>query len=149
MLMFRQTPGGIEVLLAHPGGPFYVNRDLGAWTLPKGLIDEGEDPLAAAIREFREETGISAHPPFLELGEVRQKSGKYVVAWAFEGDADAASITSNVTTLEWPRGSGRFHTFPEIDRCAWFTLAEARQRIIPAQGAMLDRLERLVGGRGG
>ena len=144
LLMFRTRPNGLEVLLAHPGGPFYVRRDLGAWTLPKGLVDEGEDALAAAIREFQEETGIVAGPPFIELGEIRQKSGKRVAAWAFEGDADASAITSNTTSIEWPRGSGRFETFPEIDRCAWFGLAEAKRRIIPAQAAFLDRLNDLL-----
>jgi predicted NUDIX family NTP pyrophosphohydrolase len=112
--------------------------------LPKGLVNDGEDPLAAACREFEEETGIAPHPPFLALGEIRQKSGKRVTAWAFEGDADPALATSNTTTIEWPRGSGRTHTFPEIDRCAWFSLAEAGERINAAQAAFLGRLAALL-----
>jgi predicted NUDIX family NTP pyrophosphohydrolase len=140
LLLFRRSGPEIEVFLAHPGGPFWARVDAGAWTLPKGLANEGEDMLAAACREFEEETGIPPHPPYIAIGEVRQKSGKRVTAWAFEGDADASRITSNTTTIEWPRGSGRQHTFPEIDRCAWFTLAEANRRINAAQAPFLSRL---------
>jgi predicted NUDIX family NTP pyrophosphohydrolase len=140
LLLFRRTDGGVEVLLAHPGGPFWAKRDAGAWTVPKGEVDAGETPLVAARREFHEETGFLAEPPFLPLGEVRQKAGKRVVAWACEGDADPRRLVSNTVTLEWPRDSGRTLTFPEIDRCAWFSLDEAAHRINPAQAGFLDRL---------
>jgi len=140
LLLFRRTPAGPQVLLAHPGGPFWANRDAGAWTVPKGEVAGGEDPLEAARREFLEETGFLARPPFLPLGEVRQKSGKRVIAWACEGEADPAAFTSNVVTMEWPRGSGRTITFPEIDRCEWFAIDEAGRRVILAQAAFLERL---------
>jgi predicted NUDIX family NTP pyrophosphohydrolase len=141
LLLFRRTPAGIEVFLAHPGGPFWQQRDAGAWTIPKGNINPGEAPLEAARREFEEETGISPHGPFRELGSVKQKGGKVVHAWACEGNADPDTVTSNSTTMEWPRGSGRVLTFPEVDRCAWFDLQVARDRINPAQRELLDRLE--------
>ena len=144
MLLWRRVPGGIEVFLAHPGGPFWRDRDLGAWTIPKGVLAEGEAPIAAAAREFEEETGIVPVPPFVPLGSVRQKSGKTVHAWAWEGDADAAAATSNTMRTEWPRNSGRFISFPEVDRCAWFAAEAARQRINPAQAAFIDRLEALL-----
>ena len=141
LLLFRCTRGGLEVFLAHPGGPFWETRDLGAWTAPKGLVEKGEDPLVAAIREFEEETGIRPKGPFLPLGSIRQKAGKLVHAWAWEGEADPRQVRSNLMRAEWPRGSGRWLTFPEVDRCAWFDLATARERINPAQVALIDRLE--------
>jgi predicted NUDIX family NTP pyrophosphohydrolase len=141
LLLFRRRGGALEVFLAHPGGPFWARRETGAWTIPKGVVDEGEDLLAAAQREFREETGIVAQPPFLSLGSIRQKAGKTVHAWAWEGDADPSAITSNATRVEWPRGSGTWLTFPEVDRCAWFDLASARSKINPAQSELLRRLE--------
>lgn len=144
MLLYRRTDPGIEVFLAHPGGPFWKNRDEGAWTIPKGLVDAGEEPLDAARREFGEETGITPAPPFLALGSIRQKSGKTVHAWAWEGDADPAAITSNVVRTEWPRASGRFLEFPEVDRCAWFTPDQARIAINPAQAELIDRLRALL-----
>ena len=144
LLLFRRTGGGLEVFLAHPGGPFWARRDAGAWTVPKGLVEAGEDALATAVREFEEETGIRPSPPFLELGEIRQKAGKRVRVWAWEGDADPAQIRSNTFRVEWPRGSGRWATFPEVDRCAWFDLAAARERINPGQAELLDRLERVL-----
>jgi predicted NUDIX family NTP pyrophosphohydrolase len=145
LLLFRRTgEGGVEVFLAHPGGPFWKNKDEGAWTLPKGVVDDGEEPLAAAKREFEEETGIAPRGPFIELGSVRQKAGKTVHAWAWEGDADAATTMSNVMRTEWPRGSGRWLTFPEVDRCAWFAPAAAREKINPAQAPFIDRLEALL-----
>lgn len=140
LLLFRRSAGGVEVFLAHPGGPFWSRRDEGAWTLPKGLVEEGEEPLEAAIREFREETGIAPHGPWLDLGEIRQKAGKRVRAWAWEGDADADAVVSNEGRMEWPRGSGRWITFPEVDRCAWLAPDSARRKINPAQAELIDRL---------
>jgi predicted NUDIX family NTP pyrophosphohydrolase len=144
LLLFRRTGDRLEVFLAHPGGPFWAHRDHGAWTLPKGEVNDGEEPLAAAVREFREETGIDAVAPFLPLGEVRQKGGKRVVAWAWKGDADATRITSNTASMEHPRGSGRVIEFPEIDRCAWFDVEAARRRLNPAQAEFIDRLTALL-----
>lgn len=140
LVLFRRTPSGLEVLLAHPGGPFWVNRDAGAWTIPKGIADDGEDLLDAARREFSEETGIVAPGPFIPLGAIKQKSGKVVHAWGCEGDVDASATTSNSARTEWPRGSGTFVTFPEVDRCAWFDLRTAREKINPAQAELIDRL---------
>ncbi len=140
LLLYRRD-SGLEVFLAHPGGPFWLKRDDGAWTIPKGVAEEGEDILAAARREFEEETGIQPTGPFLSLGSIRQKAGKLVHAWAWEGDADPARITSNTMQTEWPRGSGRVLTFPEVDRCAWFQPQAARRKINPAQAELIDRLE--------
>lgn len=144
LLLFRRSAGTLEVFLAHPGGPFWASRDAGAWTIPKGRVDEGEDLLDAARREFNEETSFTAPGPFISLGSVRQKSGKTVHAWAWEGDADPDRIISNVTHNEWPRGSGNRITFPEVDRCAWFDAATARSKINPAQAELIDRLEALL-----
>ena len=144
LLLFRRSGKALEVFLAHPGGPFWRNKDAGAWTIPKGLVDEGEDLLDGACREFREETGIVPTGPFLPLGDIRQKAGKRVHAWAWEGDADAACTVSNQMRTEWPRGSGRYITFPEVDRCAWFSADEARERINPAQAELIGRLEALL-----
>lgn len=130
----------LEVFLAHPGGPFWRHRDDGAWTIPKGVVGPGEALLDAACREFQEETGIAPRAPLLALGSIRQKAGKTVHAWAWQGDADPAQIVSNETRTEWPRGSGRWLTYPEIDRCEWFDLAEARAKINPAQAELIDRL---------
>jgi predicted NUDIX family NTP pyrophosphohydrolase len=141
LLLFRRVGGGLELFLAHPGGPFWKDRDAGAWTIPKGMVDDGEELIAAAEREFFEETGVRAHGPYLALGSVRQKSGKRVHAWAWEGDADETQVTSNSMRSEWPRGSGRFIVFPEVDRCAWFAPEEARARMNPAQAAFVGRLE--------
>ena len=141
LLLFRRSGGGLEVFLAHPGGPFWKDRDLGAWTVPKGLVEGGEEPLAAAVREFEEETGIRPEGPFLPLGSVRQKAGKLVHAWAWEGEADPGRVGSNTMRAEWPRGSGRWLTFPEVDRCEWFDPSRARQKINPAQAELIDRLE--------
>ncbi len=140
LLLFRRPAGGLELFLAHPGGPFWRARDLGAWTIPKGLVAPGEELLAAARREFEEETGIVPREPFLPLGSVRQKAGKVIHAWAWEGDADPAAIVSNTARHEWPRGSGRWLTFPEVDRCAWFEPGAARERLNPAQAELIDRL---------
>lgn len=141
LLLFRRRNGGLEFLLAHPGGPFWVRRDLGAWTIPKGEIAQGEEPLAAAQREFEEETGIHPEGPFIPLGSVRLKAGKVIHAWAWEGDADAAATVSNHMRMEWPKRSGRWITFPEVDRCAWFGAEEARQRLNPVQAELIDRLD--------
>jgi predicted NUDIX family NTP pyrophosphohydrolase len=146
LLLFRRNDArGLEIFLAHPGGPFWANRDAGAWTIPKGVVEEGEDLLDAARREFREETGIDAAGPFLPLGSVKQKAGKTVHAWAWEGDADASAIVSNETKTEWPRGSGKWITFAEVDRCAWFDTRTARDKMNPAQAELIDRLRSVLG----
>ena len=147
LLLYRRTPTGIEIYLAHPGGPFWRNRDLAAWTIPKGEINPDEDPLDAARREFEEETGIVATGPFIPLGSIRQKAGKVVQAWAWEGDADPAGLTSNMARTEWPRGSGRWITYPEVDRCAWFAPDVARTKINAAQAELIERLERTLNER--
>jgi predicted NUDIX family NTP pyrophosphohydrolase len=141
ILLYRLTPAGPEVLLAHPGGPYFANQDEGIWGLPKGLADPGEDLLAAARREFTEETGLASLDPFLPLGQVTLRSGKVVHAWASQGDADPRTLVSNTFTMEWPPNAGSRQEFPEVDRCAWFTLPEARRRISPAQATLIDRLE--------
>ena len=128
------------MLLVHPGGPFWRRKDLGAWSIPKGEASEGEDLLAAARREFREETGFSSEGPAIPLGQVRQSGGKVVHAWAVRGDVDPGQLCSNTFEMEWPRGSGKIRSFPEVDKAAWFDLAEARRRIVPAQAAFLDAL---------
>ena len=145
MLLFRRRHGGPQFFLAHPGGPFWSNRDVGAWTIPKGIVEEGEDLLDAARREFREETGIEPQPPFIPLGAIKQRAGKTVHAWGWEGDADPRTTTSNIMRTEWPRGSGKWLTFPEVDRCAWFDPSTARVKINPAQAELLDRMTALVG----
>jgi predicted NUDIX family NTP pyrophosphohydrolase len=147
--MYRLGPHGPEVLLAHPGGPYWARKDEGAWTLPKGECAEGEEPLAAAQREFSEETGFTACGPFLPLGELRQKSGKRIQAWACAGECDPAQLTSNLFEMEWPPRSGRRQSFVEIDRAAWFSLAEARQKLIAGQLPFLDRLAALLADPGG
>jgi predicted NUDIX family NTP pyrophosphohydrolase len=145
LLVYRRTPGGIpggiEVLLAHPGGPFWMKKDLGAWSIPKGEFPEHEDPLAAARREFREEMGHEMKGPFLALTPCQQPSRKIVHAWAVEGDLDAQAIRSNSFEIEWPPKSGRMQSFPEVDRAAWFDLAEARRRIQKGQLPILEELE--------
>jgi predicted NUDIX family NTP pyrophosphohydrolase len=145
ILLYRLRDGGPEVLLVHPGGPFWARKDAGAWSIPKGEYDDGENPQAAALREFEEETGTALSPAALaDLGTVRLKSGKRVAAWAVEGDLDADTIASNTFELEWPPRSGRMQTVPEVDRAGWFGLAEAREKLNPAQGAFLDRLSDLL-----
>ena len=141
LLMFRRRGGVPEVLLAHPGGPFWSRRDEASWTLPKGEIGPEEDPLVAARREFLEETGFASEPPFHPLGELRQKSGKRISAWAFEGDADPARLVSNPFELEWPPRSGRLQSFPEVDRVQWFGLEEARRKLLAGQAPFIDSLE--------
>ncbi len=133
------------MLLVHPGGPFWQRKDLGAWSIPKGEAAEGEDLLAAARREFREETGSPVEGSAIPLGCIRQSGGKIVHAWAVSGDLDPRSLQSNTFEMEWPRGSGRIRSFPEVDRAAWFDLAEARLRILPAQATFLDALVTALG----
>src|SRR4030095_12314293 len=134
ILLWRRRNHRLEVLLAHMGGPYWVNKDLGHWTIPKGEIEQGEEPVAVARRELAEETGHELpDTPLIELGEIRQKSGKLVLAWAAQGDLDAATAVSNTYQTEWPPGSGRFETFPEIDRVEWFKLKQARRKLKAAQ----------------
>ena len=142
--MYRVNDGALQVLLAHPGGPFFQNQDDGAWSIPKGETGAGEELLDAAQREFAEETGFKASPPFIELSTIAQKGGKVVQAWAFAGDCDPAQLRSNTFTLEWPPRSGRVQEFPEIDRAGWFDLAEARRKIKAAQIPLLEELCRLL-----
>jgi predicted NUDIX family NTP pyrophosphohydrolase len=146
ILLYRTNGGAIQVLLVHPGGPMWARRDLGAWSIPKGEYQADEDPEAAARREFEEELGAPAPVgEARDLGEVRQKSGKLVRAWALEGDLDVAEITSNTLELEWPPRSGKLIEIPEVDRADWFPLAVAREKINPAQAVLLDRLAALTG----
>jgi len=144
LLMYRVRAGRLEVLLVHPGGPFFSGKHEGVWTIPKGEIEEGEDPLAAARREFEEETGLSPEGLFVPIGSIRQKGGKVVSAWAFEGDAEPATFRSNSFKMEWPPRSGKQAEFPEIDRAAFFGLHDAKRAINPAQAPLLKALERLV-----
>jgi predicted NUDIX family NTP pyrophosphohydrolase len=144
LLMYRVRGGEIEFLLAHPGGPFWKNKDAGAWTIPKGEIQPGEEPLAAAQREFEEEIGLKPQGTFIELTPVTQKGGKVVHAWAFEGDFDTARLHSNNFQMEWPPRSGKFETCPEVDRACFFRLAEAKQKINVAQAAFLEELRSKV-----
>jgi predicted NUDIX family NTP pyrophosphohydrolase len=140
ILLFRRLPD-LEVFLVHPGGPFWAKKDAGAWTIPKGEYGDGEEPLAAARREFEEETGSAVDGEFLALGEVKQSGGKVVTAWAIERDLDATSIRSNTFSMEWPPRSRKIREFPEIDRANWFSVGEAREKLIPAQTAFLERLQ--------
>ena len=145
ILLYRRRSGALEVLLAHPGGPFWARRDDGAWTIPKGLIDAGETPEAAARREFFEELGMEAAGTLLPLGSVRQRGGKHVEAFALEGDFDIAALRSNTFETEWPPRSGRVNTYPEVDRAEWMDLATARIKLLEAQRPFLDRLEAALG----
>ncbi len=144
ILLHRRRDGAAQVFLVHPGGPFWARKDLGAWSIPKGEYAQGEDPQAAALREFEEETGQRLHGELHSLKPCRQAGGKTVVAWALEGDCDAAAIRSNRFRMEWPPKSGREQEFPEVDCAAWFDLEEARRRILPSQTPLLDELERLL-----
>jgi predicted NUDIX family NTP pyrophosphohydrolase len=147
LLLYRLRDGRLDVLIAHMGGPFWANKDDGAWSIIKGEYDEHEDAYAAARREFEEETGSS--PPEgepLELGEVRQRSGKRVTAWALGGDFDPSQVRSNTFAIEWPGGSGEQREFPEIDRVEWFDVAVARRKLVKGQVALLEALERRLGG---
>jgi predicted NUDIX family NTP pyrophosphohydrolase len=148
ILLWRRRNGRVEVLLGHPGSPYFSHRDAGAWTVLKGEVHPGEDLAVVARREFEEETGhpITEEAPMIELGDIRQNSGKVVVAWAVEGDLDPASAVSNTFDLEWPPRSGKIQQFPEIDRVAWFKLKKGRAMIKKAQATFLDRLARTLGG---
>jgi predicted NUDIX family NTP pyrophosphohydrolase len=143
IMMWRRGGGGREVLLGHFGGPLWASRDAGAWAIPKGQIEDGEDARACARREFEEELGIAPQGPLVALGRIRQKGRKWVEAFALKGDLDPAAIRSNRFTLEWPPKSGKFQSFPEIDRAAWFGIEEARAMILPSQLPLLDLLEAL------
>jgi predicted NUDIX family NTP pyrophosphohydrolase len=140
ILLFRTSDRGVEVLLVHPGGPFWRRKDLGAWTIPKGEVQPGEDLLDAARREFHEETGWPAEGEVISLGQVRQASRKVVHGWAVEGEFDPSAINSNTFEMEWPPRSGQMTAFPEADKAAWFGIDEARRRILPAQAPLLDAL---------
>ncbi len=144
LLMYRRKKE-LEVFLVHPGGPFWAEKDLGAWSIPKGEYEVDEEPLAAARREFEEETGFSAAGSFIELGELKQPSGKIVSAWAFEGDFDANDLRSNTFEMEWPPRSGQKMEFPEVDRGSWYSVEEARRRLTPSQIIFVDRLLPKVG----
>jgi predicted NUDIX family NTP pyrophosphohydrolase len=146
ILLYRLRDGEPEVLIVHPGGPYWARKDAGAWSIPKGEHEEDEEAQACALREFEEETGTG--PPagaLADLGTARLKSGKLITAWAVEGDLDADAVTSNTFELEWPPRSGRTQTFPEVDRAGWFGIDAAREKLNPAQGAFLDRLRELLG----
>jgi predicted NUDIX family NTP pyrophosphohydrolase len=146
ILLYRIAGGGPEVLLVHPGGPFWARKDAGSWSIPKGEYGDGEEPQACALREFEEETGVGLPPgELLELGSVKQKGGKVVTAWAAEGDLDADSVRSNTFTMEWPPRSGRTAEFPEIDRAGWFGVEEAREKLVAAQAELVDRLVERLG----
>jgi predicted NUDIX family NTP pyrophosphohydrolase len=141
ILMYRRGDAGIDVLLVHPGGPFWQNRDLGVWSIPKGELEDGEDPETTARREFAEELGTEAAGPLRPLGRVRQRGGKIVLAYALEGTLDVGTVRSNEIAIEWPPRSGRTIYVPEIDRAAWFALPLARTKILASQQPFLDRLE--------
>jgi predicted NUDIX family NTP pyrophosphohydrolase len=143
LLLYRVRDRGVEVFLIHPGGPFWTAKEEGAWSIPKGEFTE-EDPLEAAQREFQEETGYPVGGDFQPLAPIRQAGGKWVYAWAVQGDCDAAAIRSNTFQMEWPPHSGQWRTFPEADRAAWFSLAQARQKILKSQRPLLDQLEQML-----
>lgn len=145
LILYRMQSGQLEVLLVHPGGPFWGKKDEGAWFVPKGELNVGEEPLAGAKREFEEETGLKPEGEFLALGSVKQKSGKTIVAWAFEGDCDPSSIKSNTFSIEWPPKSGRQQEFPEIDRAGFFTVPQAKAKMHPVEYPLVLRLHELLG----
>ena len=144
LLLYRTNAGELEVLLVHPGGPFWVNKDDGAWSIPKGEFTDAEDPLAAALREFEEETGMKVSGEPVQLETVRQSGGKVVHAWAVQGDFDPATLKSNMFTMEWPPKSGKQEEFPEVDRAAWFTIAAASAKILKGQLPFLTRLQEKI-----
>ncbi len=144
ILMYRFRQNRPEYFLVHPGGPFWANKDSGAWSIPKGELEEAEDPLQAAIREFGEETGTVPEGSFIPLPAVVQKAGKMVLAWAVEGNLDAESIRSNHYKIQWPPNSGKWQSYPEVDKAGWFSEQEARLKINPAQAAFIDALQSLL-----
>lgn len=149
LLVYRRIGDAVEVLLVHPGGPYWAKKDEGAWSIPKGEYEPEEDALAAACREFEEETGFAPpHGPPSALGEVRQPGGKHVRAWAVEGDVDVHAFRSNTFEMEWPRRSGRIREFPEVDRVEWMTVSRARDKLLKGQLPLLDELEALLAERG-
>jgi predicted NUDIX family NTP pyrophosphohydrolase len=147
ILMYRRPDAGLELLLVHPGGPFWARKDLGAWSIPKGEYSESEDALAVAKREFEEETGARVQGDFRSLGELVQPGRKIVTAWAIEGDFDPADLKSNLFEMEWPPKSGRRQSFPEVDRAQWFSPAEARGKILKGQSEFISRLLEAIGGK--
>ena len=144
ILLYRFQEGELQVLLAHPGGPFWAKKDWGSWSIPKGEFEEPEQPLEAALRELEEETGIEATGNFIELTPVKLKSGKTILAWSVAGNAEPASLKSNSFSLEWPPRSGKFQSFPEVDKIEWFTIPEAEKRINPGQIPLLHELANLL-----
>ena len=144
IVFYRRREKGIEVLLVHPGGPFWAKKDDGAWSIPKGEYLEGEDPLTVAKREFHEETGAEVSGPCVALTPAKQPSGKVITAWAVEGDLDPTSVQSNTFSMEWPPKSGRVQSFPEVDRALWCDLALARKKLLIGQRVLLDELDQLV-----
>jgi predicted NUDIX family NTP pyrophosphohydrolase len=141
-ILLHRRRGELEVLLVHPGGPFWAKKDAGAWSIPKGEYEDGDDPLASALREFEEETGTRLEPDApVELGTIVQRGGKRVSAWAVEGDLDPETLRSNTFEMQWPPRSGVWREFPEVDRAEWFDVARAREKLVPAQAELLDRLE--------
>ena len=144
ILLFRRGPSGLQVLLAHPGGPLWARKDYGAWTIPKGQFTEGEAPLDAARREFEEEMGSAPTGEFQSLGTLKQPSGKVIHAWAAESDFDTTTVKSNLFSMEWPPRSGKMSQFPEVDRAAWFSIEEARHKILKGQQPFIDRLLALL-----
>jgi predicted NUDIX family NTP pyrophosphohydrolase len=146
LLLFRSGAGGaLEVLLVHPGGPFWANKDDGAWSIPKGELDDDEDALAAARREFAEETGFTPEGQFIDLGAIKQPGGKVVCVWAVGSDFDPCTLVSNTFELEWPKNSGQMKSFPEVDRAAWFDIATARRKMLKGQIGFIDRLINVLG----
>jgi len=144
ILMWKRDAGEVRVLLVHPGGPLWAKKDGEAWSIPKGEYASGDDPIAAAKREFKEELGVAPKGRLTPLGEVRQKAGKVVTGFALEGDFDVATLRSNTFDIEWPPKSGKMQSFPEVDRAEWFTLEDANAKINPAQSELLERLEKLI-----
>jgi predicted NUDIX family NTP pyrophosphohydrolase len=144
ILLYREKGSSLEVFLIHPGGPYWAKKDEASWSIPKGEISEAEDPLKAAQREFQEETGFSVEGPFVSIGSVKQSSGKVVQAWACEGNLDASAIHSNSFSLEWPPHSGKYQDFPEADRAEWFSLVQAKRKILKVQLPFLQNLEHLL-----
>lgn len=144
LLLYRKRDAATEFLLVHPGGPFWKNKDEGAWSIPKGEFEDGEDPLNAAKREFQEETGFIIEGDFIELNPVKQQSGKMIYCWGVKADIDADNITSNLFSLEWPPRSGKFIEIPEVDRAGWFVYETAKKKLIPGQVSLLDELYTLT-----